>query len=67
MRKMIKWTYIMRYLDVFYSREVSSSLNQMANTPMQDRWRNRTAAETVNMFATHMAHPTFLPRPELWM
>jgi hypothetical protein len=57
----------MRYLDVFYSREMSSSLNQMANTPMQDRWRNRTAAETVNMFATHMAHPTFLPRPELWM
>ncbi len=57
----------MRYLDVFYSKEFSSSLNQMANIPMQDRWRNRIVVEIVNMFATHMACSTFLPKLELWM
>jgi hypothetical protein len=33
----------------------------MANTPMQDRWKNRIATKIVNMFTTHMAHPTFYP------
>jgi hypothetical protein len=65
MCKMIEWIYKMRYLDVFYCREVSSFLNQMANTPMQDRWINNFAIKPVNMFTTHMAHPTFLPKPKL--
>lgn len=55
----------MRYLYVLYSKEVSSFFNQMANIPMQDRWKNKTIVEIVNMFTTHMAHPTFLPKHEL--